>query len=163
MNIKPQPENAGFDVYGNLKVWVQWCMTNDQRILLLFALNLTDKKNPLSLIDNQQLFDLGFCKELTKKLYDAESGMYKLPKFTGTPLYMVSCACIIHLINCMTLNILCILFYLLSGTWKFSWQAIRKASGLIFIWCACMGDASLQACGKKTMQWKYGDWSHSMT
>lgn len=48
-----KPENAGFDVRGDLK-----------------------------------LFDLGFCKELTKKLYDEESGMYKLTQLTGSPPYM---------------------------------------------------------------------------
>ena len=35
-----------------------------------------------------QLFDFGFCKELTKSLFDKKSGLYKLTKMTGSPPYM---------------------------------------------------------------------------
>ena len=35
-----------------------------------------------------KLFDFGFCKELTKKLHDKASGLYKLTKMTGSPPYM---------------------------------------------------------------------------
>lgn len=48
-----KPENAGFDVRGDIK-----------------------------------LFDFGFCKELTKRLFDKPSGMYKLTRMTGSPPYM---------------------------------------------------------------------------
>jgi len=48
-----KPENAGFDVRGDIK-----------------------------------LFDFGFCKELTKNLFDKPSGLYKLTKMTGSPPYM---------------------------------------------------------------------------
>ena len=167
MNIKPQPENAGFDVRGDLKVRVQWFdrwpndLTDDQGFCFILHWTSLTKNCPLSLIDNRKLFDLGFCKELTKKLYDEESGMYKLTQLTGSPPYMVSCAYVIHWIENVTLNTWHLLFNLLSGPWKFSWQAIRKTSRCIFIWCARMGNASLQACGKNTLQWKYGDWSHS--
>ena len=167
MNIKPQPENAGFDVRGDLKVRVQWFdrrpndLTDDQGFCFILHWTSLTKNCPLSLIDNRKLFDLGFCKELTKKLYDEESGMYKLTQLTGSPPYMVSCAYVIHWIENVTLNTWHLLFNLLSGPWKFSWQAIRKTSRCFFIWCARMGNASLQACGKNTLQWKYGDWSHS--
>lgn len=48
-----KPENAGFDVRGDIK-----------------------------------LFDFGFCKELTKKIFDKPSGFYKLTRMTGSPPYM---------------------------------------------------------------------------
>jgi serine/threonine protein kinase len=35
-----------------------------------------------------QLFDFGFVKELTKKLYDKDSGQYKLTPHTGSMPYM---------------------------------------------------------------------------
>ena len=35
-----------------------------------------------------QLFDFGFAKELTRKLHDAKSGLYKLTRMTGSPPYM---------------------------------------------------------------------------
>lgn len=48
-----KPENAGFDVRGDIKI-----------------------------------FDFGFCKELTKDLYDKPSGQYKLTKRTGSQPYL---------------------------------------------------------------------------
>lgn len=48
-----KPENAGFDVRGNIKI-----------------------------------FDFGFCKELSKKLLDKKTGMYKLTRCTGSLPYM---------------------------------------------------------------------------
>jgi len=48
-----KPENAGFDVRGDIKV-----------------------------------FDFGFCKELTKDLFDKPSGQYNLTKRTGSPPYI---------------------------------------------------------------------------
>ena len=70
------------------------------------------KNCPPPLIDNQKLFDFGFCKELTKKLYDEESGMYKLTQLTGSPAYMVSCAYVIHWIEYMTLIVRHFLFWI---------------------------------------------------
>lgn len=36
----------------------------------------------------RKIFGFGLCRELTKKQYDRESGMYKLTKMSGSPPYM---------------------------------------------------------------------------
>jgi serine/threonine protein kinase len=66
-----KPQNAGFDVRGDVKVNILHCSA---ACFLTFSLKFWFF----------QLFDFGFVKELSDDLRDKESGQYKLTPFTGS-------------------------------------------------------------------------------